>query len=112
MWLPDLSCDILAKFIEAVPFLRWDIRFVTITQMDKSRHKVLWSVFLSGAQRLQSSICSNVNFRYVRSVSEFFIRAILYRYIAENTIGRKLEHAVSIARFSIFGFFIIFLNYY
>jgi hemin uptake protein HemP len=46
-------CGLLAKFIEAVPFLRWDIRFVKITQFEKGRHHILVRHEGASYQRVQ-----------------------------------------------------------
>jgi hypothetical protein len=40
-WKIRITCDSLAKFIEAAPLLRWDIRFVKITQIEKGRTYML-----------------------------------------------------------------------
>jgi hypothetical protein len=56
VWLPDLSCDILASFIETVWFLWCDIRFVTITQIEKGRHNMLCSALFNEFYRFLDNI--------------------------------------------------------
>ena len=68
--LSNLSCNILANFVETDQNFRCGIRVVNITQNKKDRHNMLWSAFLNKFTGIQQISQIQRGCRYIERLSK------------------------------------------